>query len=1133
MLKNPIYHEYDLESRSFTRLLTVSHVEDHSTEIIELRLMQHGEQQVIPADSSITARFVETKNNILISDNVVCTVNELGDIMIPFDNAVIASRSGEMKIEVCIEKEAEILTLQFPLMIRVNPSILDDAEVTPESEGTIRELLDEAKAELERVQGYVDEEQVLDILDDTLGAIPTARPTLLLDNNHPSGDYFLYSIDSKNVRHNIGHLDVMQHASTDDNSIDNCDNIKVMYDGVLHPAGLGPEYAGHYKVVCVGTSPQNKAQFAISDSGRRIFRRSVSASFVGTEWADVNDVAIEEIKALIPDVSGKENISNKATSVSLDAEITEEDSVKYTSVKTLKNLFRIVRDNLLPLKAEQAQFEDLSDSFEDLNSADGYHLSERAEWEAGGVDNYDKSITTPDRRTKYIEISDIFENISFSIDDRSVWKYRVVFVDETKSTVVSIIPWGINATTVDLPLIDGNTGKQAKYFRIVFGKIDNSGAAAGDEVHIHALAKSRIISKLERIAASDILVYFAGGNLPTITDGSNGVITVALANDSNNKNLIIYDGVSERSFTAAEILTKAAEYGLTTDSSARTFSGNVFKLVYNYESREISFKNPYSAIGQCEIELLTRMYTSYIGGRIYDMITEKTAKIDHQTVVAMYSTVQNNSELIGEVAEGLGDTEALQTALSKKVESLGVLDYWDDVDVLEGAVWVKGSVNPTTGTKVNSEISIRTGVVEVPDNVSEIRFSCESGWKYFAVALNGTQTDFTVVEFIDWTVNPTVLNVDAVKAKYIRVVLGKLDNSVIDTSAASNISTKVKTLLVSEVLKNRLNIPSCFIPQLKAVKENVKADLRSAGRNAESFAFITDVHWEGNYKHSPDLLKELAQDGLINLIVCGGDLIDGGAETSKKLALLSDCVQAFCKVGVPFITAVGNHDLNSGSGAAYRFSNNEYFAAAQHPSANERITYGGDFNFYFDRFSTKTRFIVVYSGVNYIDNISITNNQISWVENVVNNTPSDYHIIVIVHALGEYIEDEDHGEYMIDEGDVTESTKKYKFSEITGASNFLTRLNALHAQHQVEAVFFGHTHYDADSTTSELFEVGSNGIPVISTNSDSKWQYYDMTEPKDNTVESQCFDIVTIDYESKKISMRRVGRGADREILYS
>jgi hypothetical protein len=353
MAPKSIPFNYDINRMDAVDLVTIIHIDDYDTRFLELKLSNQG-QPLNVDDCTVTARFVTARDKLLLSDDVICTASG-STITIPIDAAAVQSTACDIKIEVNIVSGEKVLTLPFPLWIRVRGSILDDAEVTPESEGTIRELLDEAKAELERVQGYVDEEQVLDILDNTLGAIPTARPTLLLDNNHPSGDYFLYSIDSKNVRHNIGHLDVMQHASTDDNSIDNCDNIKVMYDGVLHPAGLGQEYAGHYKVVCVGTSPQNKAQFAISDSGRRIFRRSVSASFVGTEWADVNDVAIEEIKALIPDVSGKEDKVNKAESVDLAADITAEDSVRYTSVKVLKNTFRIIRDNLLSGKADKSE----------------------------------------------------------------------------------------------------------------------------------------------------------------------------------------------------------------------------------------------------------------------------------------------------------------------------------------------------------------------------------------------------------------------------------------------------------------------------------------------------------------------------------------------------------------------------------------------------------------------------------------------------------------------------------------------------------------------------------------------------------------------------------------------------------
>ena len=100
--------------------------------------------------ATVVARMVLHRDkDYLLSDDVSCDVNDNGNILIPFDNAVVKTLKGIVKIEVSITRGTDELTLQFPLWVSVNGSILDDAEVTPESEGTIPDLLKEAAEALE------------------------------------------------------------------------------------------------------------------------------------------------------------------------------------------------------------------------------------------------------------------------------------------------------------------------------------------------------------------------------------------------------------------------------------------------------------------------------------------------------------------------------------------------------------------------------------------------------------------------------------------------------------------------------------------------------------------------------------------------------------------------------------------------------------------------------------------------------------------------------------------------------------------------------------------------------------------------------------------------------------------------
>ena len=209
-LKQPIEYTFDLNSKSQPKVLCVTHTDDEGVDVIKLMVTQSG-NAVDLSQTIVTAVMVMRWTHELLNDNVSCEYDsESGSVMIPIDSATIPMRSGEMLVEVNIKSTVndETLTLQFPLIVRVNGSILDNAEVTPDSRGTIPELLQEVEQELERVKGLVDEAKVFEILDNALSGNRNISPTLLVDNivdqtHNPNGDLILYYIDSDDVRHNI------------------------------------------------------------------------------------------------------------------------------------------------------------------------------------------------------------------------------------------------------------------------------------------------------------------------------------------------------------------------------------------------------------------------------------------------------------------------------------------------------------------------------------------------------------------------------------------------------------------------------------------------------------------------------------------------------------------------------------------------------------------------------------------------------------------------------------------------------------------------------------------------------------------------------------------------------------------
>lgn len=319
--------------------------------------------------------------------------------------------------------------------------------------------------------------------------------------------------------------------------------------------------------------------------------------------------------------------------------------------------------------------------------------------------------------------------------------------------------------------------------------------------------------------------------------------------------------------------------------------------------------------------------------------------------------------------------------------------------------------------------------------------------------------------------------------------------------------------------------PDYYDTQIKSVASSFVNDMLSVGANGDGFVFISDVHWNGNYKHSPSLIKYLKDNTNLDLILCGGDLID--RSLSSKVSQIDDmqkCVKAFKQIGIPFVTAMGNHERNSAgvSDSSLYLTANEAFSITQNPVNWMPLHYAnltGQVCFYLDRPATKTRVIFIDSGYNNIgDGINITADEISWVEDTIENVQTGWHIIIVVHSVGDYQSLND---------PISESNP---FVYSSGASALFTALDTLSATYNIEAIFAGHSHVDNNAETT-------GGIPIVWVNSDAKWQYHGMTQPDDGTVNAQCFDVVVMDYtpdenNKKHIYLHRVGRGSDRTISY-
>ena len=239
MLKQPIYYEFNLDARtSPSKLIAISHVDDKYSETLEVAVKQN-DRFVYMGGATVVARMVLHRDkDYLLSDDVACSVNDNGNILIPFDNAVVKTSQGVVKIEVNITRDTDELTLQFPLWVSVNGSILDNAEVTPESKGTIPDLLKEAA----------------DALEDATEALEACGDYDNLDNK-PQINGVTLSGDKTTADLGVAGWEIA--------AIDNC-----IEDGVLYSTSINNQVA----YVLARNITTNITQYAFCRDGRVMWR---------------------------------------------------------------------------------------------------------------------------------------------------------------------------------------------------------------------------------------------------------------------------------------------------------------------------------------------------------------------------------------------------------------------------------------------------------------------------------------------------------------------------------------------------------------------------------------------------------------------------------------------------------------------------------------------------------------------------------------------------------------------------------------------------------------------------------------------------------------------------------------------
>ena len=328
----------------------------------------------------------------------------------------------------------------------------------------------------------------------------------------------------------------------------------------------------------------------------------------------------------------------------------------------------------------------------------------------------------------------------------------------------------------------------------------------------------------------------------------------------------------------------------------------------------------------------------------------------------------------------------------------------------------------------------------------------------------------------------------------------------------------------------QVSVPDYFASNLSQGIDRINQNMGSAGMTGLSFLFITDVHWNGNTKHSPALIKEIVSQTGVPLMINGGDLFDQG-EKNAMMEQATQAIGAIKQPGIFMANVRGNHDNNWNNWGGqhdhpdWKFSYNDIYGYEFAYMMRDKnlvndfhyLNIGNDFTYTFteiDGSGQVWRFICIDT----LDLDGGTNINLDSFKKICDllKESKNEKIIFVAHIFSN---NHDHTDFEKDLEKVIDARNSQGTATVSwGTVDFSQSENTT----KVIACFGGHEHEDYDWTTP-------SGVPFILTDSDNAPRTETTKYGHDyGTIGEQCFDVVTINPSAKKIKAVRIGRGIDR-----
>lgn len=329
-----------------------------------------------------------------------------------------------------------------------------------------------------------------------------------------------------------------------------------------------------------------------------------------------------------------------------------------------------------------------------------------------------------------------------------------------------------------------------------------------------------------------------------------------------------------------------------------------------------------------------------------------------------------------------------------------------------------------------------------------------------------------------------------------------------------------KRLDAMETNLDSVVLPDYWREHCRDKVEAIQSALETAGRSKSAFFWYTDAHWADSARMSPRLLKFLYNNTAINKTNFGGDI--GGAGTANSMDSLRQWRQA--------VRDIPNHHSVAGDGdraTAGLASDKQRYSFLMAAEETPNIVRGGDFTYYIDDPNEKTRYLYLDTGMCTTANAAGEAAAFAFAVEALSTTPDGWHIVPISHIWFQHksVSQPTSGSVpkycllLLKLFDGYNARKSGSYSILGTAVPY----DFTNAGGRVEFCVGGHTHVDHQRSSTD-------GIPVILTETDS----LDVRSGLDavvGTADEASISAIIADYDSGKISVIRIGRGEDFEIM--